>query len=306
MHGFKKFIVVVAVGAITAPAHADEFFAVTPSGATEMLFAETPEQTVGLLTSKCIDVKWTVMSSSQTEVVCEAPMSFGQSLLGQLAMGNNYSTPPKRFFRFNLASINGVSRVQASGWMELQMAFGQIRRTDFSGPEFHNSIINFLSAAGGRLPVGTTFPNHVFLGIDGAVEGRSADSGFNVTVVVPDGAAAKSGVVVGDTITKIAGKKIKSEENFMDAVAKAAKTSNFEIEVLRTGKLIKFNVPTVFRPTFAEATVPKKPIETAVINSPSTGMLSVADEIAKLAKLRSDGLITDEEFQAEKSKLLKR
>ena len=306
MNGIKKFIAVVAVGTIPAPAYADEFFAVTPSGATEMLFAETPEQTVGLLTSKCIDVKWTVMSSSQTEVVCEAPMSFGQSLLGQLAMGNNYSTPPKRFFRFNLASINGVSRVQASGWMELQMAFGQIRRTDFSGPEFHNSIINFLSAAGGRLPVGTTFPNHVFLGIDGAVEGRSADSGFNVNVVVPDGAAAKSGVMVGDTITKIAGKKIKSEENFMDAVAKAAKTSSFEIEVLRTGKLIKLNVPAVFRPAFAEATVPKKPIETAVIISPSTGMLSVADEIAKLAKLRLEGLITEDEFQAEKSKLLKR
>ena len=276
MNYLKKISLIIAVATIPAPAFADEFFAVTPSGATEMLFSEAPDETVGLLTGKCIDVKWTVISSSQTEVVCEAPMNFGQSLLGQLAMGNSYSTPPRRFFRFNLANVNGVSRVQASGWMELQMAFGQMRRTDFSGPEFHNSVVNFLATAGGKLPSGTTFPNHVFFNMEGQVSGNAKSGGFDVTSVFPDGAAAKGGVLAGDTITKIAGKKIRSDENYMDATAKAAKLGSFEIEVLRAGKTIKLNVPTMFRPAYAEVTIAKKPVVTAVMQ-PMIDTMSVAD-----------------------------
>jgi hypothetical protein len=306
MKYFYTSTVAILIAATAVPALADEFFAVTPSGATEMLFAEAPGEAVGLLTSKCMDVKWTVISSSQTEVVCEAPMNFGQSLLGQLAMGNSYSTPPRRFFRFNLASVNGVSRVQASGWMELQMAFGQMKRTDFSGPEFHNSIINFLASAGGKLPVGTTFPNHVFLGMDGSVANRTTDGGFDVASVVPDGPAAKSGILVDDTIVKIAGKRIKSEANYMDAVAKAADSETFDVEVLRSGKSIKLKVPRVFRPVYNDATVAKMLVVNTAAAAPPIDTMSVADEIAKLAKLKADGILNEEEFQAQKSKLLAR
>lgn len=38
--------------------------------------------------------------------------------------------------------------------------------------------------------------------------------------------------------------------------------------------------------------------------APQSQSSSVADELAKLAKLKSDGILTDEEFQAQKSKLL--
>ena len=306
MNYFRRSMVALLIAATATPVFADEFFAVTPSGAAEMLFAEAPEETVGLLTSKCIDVKWTVISSSQTEVVCEAPMNFGQSLLGQLAMGNSYSTPPRRFFRFNLASVNSVSRVQASGWMELQMAFGQMKRTDFSGPEFQNSIINFLASAGGKLPVGTTFPNHVFLGMDGSVANRSKDGGFDVTTIVPDGPAAKGGIMVGDTISKIAGKRIKSEANYMDAAAKAAESESYDVEVLRSAKIVKLKIPRAFRAAYNEATIPKKRLENTAIQSAPIDTMSVADEIAKLAKLKADGIINEEEFQAQKLKLLAR
>ena len=306
MNYFRRSMVALLIAATATPVFADEFFAVTPSGAAEMLFAEAPEETVGLLTSKCIDVKWTVISSSQTEVVCEAPMNFGQSLLGQLAMGNSYSTPPRRFFRFNLASVNSVSRVQASGWMELQMAFGQMKRTDFSGPEFQNSIINFLASAGGKLPIGTTFPNHVFLGMDGSVANRSKDGGFDVTTIVPDGPAAKGGIMVGDTISKIAGKRIKSEANYMDAAAKAAESESYDVEVLRSGKIVKLKIPRAFRAVYNEATIPKKRLANAAIQSAPIDTMSIADEISKLAKLKADGIINEEEFQAQKSKLLSR
>ena len=165
----KMHIVAVMALAVSTPAFADKMFAVTPSGAAEMLFPESPTVVIGKLSSKCIDARWKVISSSSNEVVCEAPMNFGQSLLGTMLLGNSYSTPPRRFFRFNVAEVKGISRVQASGWMELQMAFGQMRRTDFSGADFQNSILAFMESAGGKLPVGTTFPNHVVMGFDGPI-----------------------------------------------------------------------------------------------------------------------------------------
>ena len=161
---FGRLVFVVALTHVSAPALADEFMAVTPTGAAEMLFPNHATEVVGKLSNKCIDARWTVISSNPTDLVCEAPMNMGQSVLGQMLMGNSYSTPPRRFFRFNVAEIYGVSRVQASGWMELQMAFGQMKRTDFSGPEFQNSIFSFMSAAGGTFPVDTRFPNHVMMG----------------------------------------------------------------------------------------------------------------------------------------------
>lgn len=307
MNYFGKMILVVGLSAIPIPALADEFFAVTPSGATETLFPDVPESVVGSLTSKCIDAKWTVISSSPTEVVCEAPMNFGQTLLGQLAMGNSYSTPPRRFFRFNLAKVGGISRVQASGWMELQMAFGQMRRTDFAGPEFHNSIMGFMFAAGGKPPVGTSFPNHVMIGIDGALTLNGKEGGFDITKIFPDTAAAKSQIAIGDRIVKIAGKRFKSDDDYLDATAKAAKTPSYEIEVIRSGKVVKLKMERAFRPSFTEETIPKEVIPTptsvVVTNLPQ---LSVADELAKLVKLKADGVLNEEEFQTQKTKLLSR
>jgi len=49
---------------ISTPALADEYFAVTPSGATEMLFAEPPGEVVGKLSAKCIDAHWSVTSTT--------------------------------------------------------------------------------------------------------------------------------------------------------------------------------------------------------------------------------------------------
>lgn len=293
----------LAMLGVSQPAFADEFFAVTPSGAAEMLFPDAPEKVVGTLTSRCIDVKWTVISSSATEVVCEAPLNFGQSLLGQIAMGNSYSTPPRRFFRFNLAKVNGISRVQASGWMELQMAFGQMRRTDFAGPEFHNSINGFLASAGGKYPVGTTFPNHVLLGVDGPFSMKGKEGGIDVTTVLPESAAAKGGIAVGDRITKIAGKKFKADDDFLDATAKAAKTATFEVEINRAGKPTKLTLPREFRPSMSEEVVPNV-AETPSATVAAASLVPIADELAKLAKLKADGVLSEDEFQAQKTKLL--
>jgi hypothetical protein len=290
-----------------APALADEYVSVTPSGATEMMFITKPEGTVSALSSKCMDAKMTVISSTASELVCEAPLNFGQSLLGQLALGNSYSTPPRRFYRFNVASVQGYSRVQVSGWMEVQMAFGQVRRTDFSGPEFHNSLMGFMGAAGGRAPIGTTYPNHAAMGFQADPVQRGKNIGLRARDVQPDWAGAKAGLQNGDVVFRIAGKTFKNDGDYLDATAKAAKTATYPVEIERDGKTVVLTVERAFRPSVTAADyasfqpVQDAPIQVAVAPSASG---SVADELAKLAKLKADGVLTDAEFEAQKKKLL--
>lgn len=302
MKSVKASLAVVAVFAAT-PALADKYFAVTPSGATEMLFADDPQKVVGKLSSACIDAQWTVVTSSTNEVVCEAPMNFGQSLMGQLLMGNSYSTPPRRFFKYNVAQVGGVSRVQATGWMELQMAFGQTRRNDFSGPEFHNSAMSFLGNAGGKFPVGTQFPNHVVMGFESDERPHEKHTALHVTKVEAGMPADRAGIQVGDMVTRIARKRFKSGDDYLDAIAKAAETPAYEVEIVRAGKSMKLTLARAFRPAWAEEVVAVVPPVSQPITVPAAP-LSVADELAKLAKLKTDGVITEAEFEAHKKKLL--
>jgi len=297
-----KLALAAFVLSAASPALADEMFAVTPSGMAEMLFSDDPRTVIGALSSKCIDSHWTVISSSETELVCESPMNMGQSILGQMLMGNSYSTPPRRFFRFNAANINGTSRIQASGWMELQMAFGQMKRTDFAGPEFQNGIMNFMSAAGGKYPVGTTFPNHVFMGFTGADATDGKYAAVRVTGLVSGSPAANAGIQDGDVITRIARKRFKNTGDYLDATAKAAESPTYEVSAIRAGKPITFNVARAFRPAWSEQVIaaPRPPSPSPQVVAPS----SVADELGKLARLKQDGLLTEAEFDAQKKKLL--
>lgn len=301
MHSIFNFAAAVALVSIATPAYADKFFAVTPSGATETLFSEKPEAVVGKLSSKCMDLSWSVVSSSSSSVVCESPLNTGQAMIGQLLMGNSYSTPPKRFFRFNIGQLNGISRVQAAGWMELQMAFGQTKRTDFSGPEFHNGMMNFMGAAGGKPPVGTTFPNHALLGFDSETISHGKYRVPRITKLHPGQPAEKAGLRVGDIVTKVAGERIKNDDDWMDAAARAAKAPTYQVVFIRDGSETKATLERAFRPTWSEAVVAAN--ETTSIGAPSSNS-TVADELAKLARLRDDGTLTEAEFQAQKLKLL--
>jgi hypothetical protein len=289
---------------------ADEYFVVPPSGQTETLFEAGVADTTDKLASKCIDQGWTVISTTDTMVVCEAPMNFGQSLLGTILMGNSYSTPPRSFYRFNVANVQGMSRVQASGWTELQMAFGQMRRTDFSGAPFHNGAMNFMGAAGGLLPPGTTFPNHVIVGVD--LDEVYSKQGVRVSSVKAGGPGEVAGIQAGDMINRLAGKKINSSADWFDGAAKAARTENYEVEFTRSGRKQKVTVTRAFRPP-VEAVAPKNadeitegelPQSQSVSGITMQQALSPADELAKFAKLRNDGIISEEEFAAQKAKLL--
>lgn len=281
---------------------AGDFFAVTPSGSTEMAFAGTAPEVAGKLASHCMDVRWKVISSAGNEVVCEAPLSTGQSIMGQLLLGNSYSTPPRRFFRFNIGQTAGASRVQASGWMETQMAFGQMQRVDFSGADFHNSVMGFMGGAGGSFPVGTTFPNHAVMGVDvqGIQQGRYG--AMRITGVRPESAAARAGIQVEDVVTRVAGRRFKNDEEYLEAMAKATKSPTYPVELTRNGSILTLILDREFRRAFTEAvaTPAAQPSTAAAANATS----SVADELAKLLKLKEQGVLTQGEFDAQKAKLL--
>ena len=132
------------------------------------------------------------------------------------------------------------------------MAFGQTRRTDFSGPEFHNSAIGFFMQAGGRMPSGTYFPNHVVLGVDGGYFGNGRDNAFRVNSVAPGSAAEKAGIQQGDLITHIAGERVKNDEDFLDALARAAKTPTYQVSFTRGGKVMKVSCGREFRPPITD------------------------------------------------------
>ena len=294
--------VALCVAANSTPAFADKYFAVTPSGAAEMAFPDDPPTVIGNLSSKCIDNRWTVISSTSNSLVCEAPLNMGQSILGQMLLGNSYSTPPRRFFRFNVAEVNGVSRVQASSWMELQMAFGQTQRQDFSGPQFQNNIELFMGSAGGKYPLGTTFPNHAAMGVQVANVQLGKYAGFRITEISPDSAAAKAGMQVGDVVTRIAGKQFKTIDDYLDATAKAAESATYDVELTRDGKRITLRLDRAFRSPITESVVAKT--TPAVQAMTPTAPISVADELQKLLKLKEQGILTDAEFEAQKRKLL--
>lgn len=297
---FRKTLIAVAAIMTPSAAWADKMFAVTPTGTAEMVFSAGAQTTVSALSSKCIDTRWTVISSTPAEVICEAPLNMGQSVLGQALLGNSYSTPPRRFFRFNVTEINGLSRVQASGWMELQMAFGQTRRTDFTGPEFQNSIFNFMGAAGGQFPAGTTFPNHVVLGFKPSDVSLGAYHGMRIDELAEGSAAAKAGLRVGDVVTAISGKRFKKSDDYLDATAQAAEKPTYAVEYIRDGEKMTATLERQFRPAITQIIAAHTSAPVSVSAAPS----SIADELAKLAKLRETGILTDAEFQAQKRKLL--
>lgn len=298
----RTFALLVCFMVLPFGAAGSQTFAVTPSGTPEAVFPGKASVAVSRLSSKCMDVQWTVVSSSDTEVVCESPMTTGQSIMGQLLLGNSYSTPPRRFFRFNVSELSGLSRVQVSGWMETQMAFGQMQRAPFSGPDFHNGIMNFLIGAGGSFPAGTTFPNHAVLGVMGKVAPRGRGAVYEVAEVTPDGAADRAGLRVGDVITSVAGKKFKTDSDFLDGLAKATKAPTYQLDVMRDGSAQSLTVERVFRPTAAQiASVVEEP---AATNGSAGQVLSVADELTKLLKLKEQGILTQAEFDSQKSKLL--
>jgi len=283
------------------PAFASKNFAVTPSGKAEMNFSGSADETSSALASKCMDASWSVVKSSGQEVVCEAPLTAGRSLMAHMLLGNSYSTTPRRFFRFNIAASGGVSRVQSSGWIETQMPFGQIQRVEFDGAEFHNSIMGFLGNAGGKPPVGTTFPNHVVMGVEIDNVQNGKNRALRVKKILPSLPAERAGILVGDLMVKIAGRDFKNDDEYFAAIEKAAKAPTYMVDIIRNTEKLSVMVDREFRAVTTETAIAKTASTPADV---PTRPNSVADELSKLLMLKEQGALSEPEFEAQKKKLL--
>lgn len=302
----KVMIILCAAGALMAatPALADEPLAVTPSGATEAYFGLPVQDTSDLLANKCLDLGWTMVSSTSTTVVCEVPVSFGNVLLSALA-GPRYSTPPRQFFRFNLAGARGYTRVQASSWQEIQTAFGQTQRTDLETENYHNNVMGFFQLIGGHYPPDTQFPNHAAMETDYRFV-ESPRQGMLLTGVADGGPFARAGLRDGDLVTRIAGERIKDNNDVSDGLHKATRSSTFNVEYYRGGSKLQASVPREYRRTAGPLPelAPVAPAPAAVSTTVIQNSFSTADELARFVSLREQGVLTDAEFETQKARLL--
>ncbi|WP_293778942.1 PDZ domain-containing protein [Sphingosinicella sp.] len=227
--------------------------AVTPSGLPEAVMrVATEEEARGKVASACMDKRMAVITNTPGQIVCEAPMNTGQQIATQLLLGNSYSTTPRQFLRVTFADVGDTVRAQAGGWVETQMAMGQMRQMPLDGDDDYNSLLGFLIEAGGTLPVGTTFPNAVWLGIEGDL-GTDGRNGYRrVKSVTPDGPAAVAGMLPGDVITKLNGRPFKDEVTWFKRLGEPHKRPAHDIEIMRAGKAMVLSVPSRRRPAVTE------------------------------------------------------
>lgn len=290
---------------IATPAFADEPYAVTPSGATEAYFDMEVVEASDYLGNQCLDLGWTMVNSTDTTVVCEVPMSFGSRLLSALA-SPSYSTPPRQYFRFNLAGSQGFARVQATAWQETQTAFGQNRRTDLESNNYHNTVMAFFQSIGGIFPPNTSFPNHANMGVDYEYVETPSD-GMVIRGFREGSAFEAAGLQIGDVVTRLAGKRIKDENDLSDGLHDAIESGTYEVQFFRNGERMELSVAREFRATMGP--LPEREVgvpDVAIDTSPSImqQQFSVAEELARFAALLEQGVITQEEFDTQKARLL--
>lgn len=304
----KKLTTVIGtatIACLATAAIADEPFAVTPNGRAEMMFDVTAIEAADLLAGSCMNNNWAIKEQSPQHVLCEAPATFGQSLLANLAMGNSYSTQPRLYYRFSIVQLSNETRVQANGWMGLQTAFGQNREMETNVKGFHNNAMDLMRSAGGRFPEGTVFPNHAYIGA--SLEYTEVpEKGMTVTELLPDSPLGQAGVRVGDVLYRIAGERWKSYDDIYDGLYKAAKEPAYEVQFYRRGERQEIMINRMYRAEVQALEIENppfgsdEPTQTVVVQQE----VSAADELAKFADLLSAGVITQEEFDAQKTKLL--
>lgn len=149
----KHLVVVAAViFALTACAPQQALLKPTSSGYPEGIFFNT---TVEIVRSKLIDDGCSsrgvmVQEAAGNQVVCGKTMEGGDAVLAQLVVGNSYSTIPEQKIRFVLYQSGTEVKVSAQQWIELQMAFGQLKRQELNNNNQRNYIQQFLFSLGAQ------------------------------------------------------------------------------------------------------------------------------------------------------------
>jgi hypothetical protein len=115
-----------------------------------MWFYESPPAVSDKLALLCSDRSASVVEQDDRHILCQRPVTGGKGILAQAMLGNSSSTSPQLMIRFSVLKDRNVSRVQASQWIEVQMAGGQVRRTDLNGRKQQEEMSNVLASVGGH------------------------------------------------------------------------------------------------------------------------------------------------------------
>jgi len=121
----------------------------TQSGFPEGVFrGANLEDVKAKMMDGCMSKGLIVYESTTNQIVCGKVMEGSDAVIGQLIVGNSYSTTPERKVRFVLYKVGDDVKVTAQQWIETQMAFGQVRRQELKSNNQVNDIQNFLFSLG--------------------------------------------------------------------------------------------------------------------------------------------------------------
>ncbi len=149
--GILSLVVSIIITFITGCAPQQALLKSTSSGYPEGIFLNS---TVDVVRSKLLDGCSSkgilVQETNENQIVCAKTMEGGEAMLATMLVGNSYSTPPQRKFRFIIYQFGSDVKVTAQQWIESQMAFGQLRKEELNDNKQKNDIQQFLFSLGAK------------------------------------------------------------------------------------------------------------------------------------------------------------
>lgn len=277
----------------------------TPSGRPEAVFVNSsPEEASNKIAAFCAKQGWTISRQSM-QVTCEYKINdFAQALTNALT-APRYATSVRHFISFNMIQDGRQTLAQARQYQAFTTAFGQYNETELTNDNAFNSSIDVMLSSGAVLPIGTRFRDKSWWGI-GFSPDANLKSPTKIASFKNPSPAQLSGLIIGDEIVAVNGKKCKNIKDCFKISDALNIGSEIKVQVIREKQILEFKWVVSKRPDVAELegcnNICFEPIKNS--SSPSRQDLSIAEEIERLRLLREKGIITEQEFQAAKNKLL--
>jgi len=115
---------------------------------TVVWFEKSLTDTSDVLANLCVDRSAAVVEQDDRHVVCQKEVRGLRGALAQALIGNSYSTSPVLIIRFSILRDGPFARVQASQWLETQMAFGQVRKAELNSAKQSSELMSVLLSTG--------------------------------------------------------------------------------------------------------------------------------------------------------------
>lgn len=222
MNKFSGFVLLVAVSSVLTGCVTQEPGLVKPttSGYPEETLAGTSvEQVKARIMDVCASRGVLVQETGSNHVVCGRTMTGGDAVLAQFLIGNSYSTTPERKVRFTVFQMGQNVRVTAQQWMETQMAFGQMRRTELNSNAQRNDIQRMLMSLGqpvDHVPTTSAFSMPASTLSAGSDAPTATTSGAGVSVPAIQG----SGVIQPSSTARPASDPVGQDTGNVERIAK--------------------------------------------------------------------------------------